>query len=379
MSRLVLLGAAEPHLFVLDAIRRGRLRGTDLTLVADLTPEPWPPMVAGLASGRYELGETLPDVPALAAAAGIRRITTRAAGIDAGKRTIHLEDGSEVPWDVLSISLPPEPSRCPGLESSLAGRPGSSVSAIAERLAALAEIPGPHSIVVAGGGMRGIELACAVRRRLATLGRENDRVTIVEREGQLLPEFSARGAAAVERVLDRQRIGIATGTAVVGGEGNSVQLSHGGSMRADLVLWAVTATPAPMLRTSGLEADSAGRVVTDAGLRSVSHPAVLAAGAGARVREGALDHAAGSRQDARAADRRSRPARRDGAALVRALTAALSGDFTSLHRPSRPLATFLDTSDGRALVFGKTATVHSRAALYLKERRDRELLQRLRA
>ena len=365
MNHLVLLGGGEAHLFVLDAIRRGKLRGADVTLIAPQSAEPWPPMVAGIVAGRYRTDEALPDVAQLAAAAGVRRIQGAVERIDAGRRTIHVAGADPVSWDILSIAVRPEPTA--GALGAHPARPASKAAEIPQRLETAVGGGSQLSVVVVGGGIRGFEIACAVRRRLGAMNRGfGDRVTLVERGPQVLPRFSPAAARAAERVLVRQRVGIATGATAVGGEGATLHFDHGGSTRADLLIWAGDTIPPTWLAASGLEADERGFVATDAGLRSVSHPEVFASGGAGRIREGGH------------ADRRTRPARRDATALLRGLAAALKGDLAALHRPSRPVATFIDTSDGRALVLGKNLAVHSTAALYLKERRDRELMQRLR-
>ncbi len=364
MNHLVLLGGGESHLFVLDAIRRGKLRGADVTLIAPSGAEPWPPMVAGLIAGRYRLEDAIPDVTHLAAAAGVRRIHGAVERIDAARRVVHVSGADPVAWEILSIAAHPEPA---GPSATHPARPASKAAEIPQRLEAVAAGARALSVIVVGGGIRGLEIACAVRRRLGGMSRGfGDRVTLVERGPQVLPEFSPVAARAAERVLLRQRVGIATGTAAVRCEDRTLHFDHGGSTRADLVLWAGESTPPAWLAASGIEVDERGFIATDAGLRLVSHPEIFASGGAGRIREGG------------SADRRTRPARRDATALLRGLAAALKGDLATLHRPTRPVATFVDTSDGRALVLGKNLAVHSTAALYLKERRDRELIQRLR-
>ena len=365
MNHLVLLGGGEAHLFVLDAIRRGKLRGADVTLIAPPTPEPWPPMVAGLVAGRYRPEDALPDVAQLAAATGVRRVHGEVQRVEAVRRIVHVAGADPVSWDILSIAARPEPAAGP--VGAHPARPASKAAEIPQRLESAASGESALSVIVVGGGIRGFEIACAVRRRLGSMNRGfGDRVTLVERGAQLLPTFSPAAARAAERVLVGQRVGIATGTAAVSCADRTLHFHHGGSTRADLVLWAGETVPPPWLARSGLETDERGFVATDAGLRSVSHPEVFASGGAGRIREGGT------------ADRRTRPARRDATALLRGIAAALKGDLATLHRPSRPVATFVDTSDGRALVLGKNLAVHSTAALYLKERRDRELIQRLR-
>ena len=53
---------------------------------------------------------------------------------------------------------------------------------------------------------------------------------------------------------------------------DSVELAGGESVAADAVLWTSGVRVSPLAAAAGLEVDERGRIVTDAALRSVSHP-----------------------------------------------------------------------------------------------------------
>ena len=60
----------------------------------------------------------------------------------------------------------------------------------------------------------------------------------------------------------------------------------GSSIAADVVLWTSGTRVSPLAAAAGLTVDERGRIVTDATLRSVSHPDVYAVGDAAAIRQG---------------------------------------------------------------------------------------------
>jgi NADH dehydrogenase FAD-containing subunit len=66
---------------------------------------------------------------------------------------------------------------------------------------------------------------------------------------------------------------------------DSVELADGGSVAADAVLWTSGVRVPPLPAAVGLDVDDRGRIVTDAALRSVSHPDVYAVGDAAAIRQ----------------------------------------------------------------------------------------------
>jgi len=138
----------------------------------------------------------------------------------------------------------------------------------------LAEVP--HSVVILGGGVIGVEFASLWR----SFGAE---VTIVEPLSRLLPAEDEASSAALLRAYRKRGIeatlGVSSTEVIAGSDEVTVVLSNGSSLTADFVLVAAGRMP----RTSGLGFEDAGVelsdgfVVTDAELRTTA-PHVWAVG-----------------------------------------------------------------------------------------------------
>jgi NADH dehydrogenase FAD-containing subunit len=67
---------------------------------------------------------------------------------------------------------------------------------------------------------------------------------------------------------------------------SAVELAGGESIAADAVVWTSGIRVSPLAAAAGFDVDEHGRILTDAALRSVSHPEVYAIGDAAAVRQG---------------------------------------------------------------------------------------------
>ncbi|MFM9700297.1 FAD-dependent oxidoreductase [Streptomyces europaeiscabiei] len=117
---------------------------------------------------------TLPALPAT-----VRTLTgVRAGSIDRARRTVHLEDGRELPYDVLVLATGARP-RIPDVPGLVTARGRLAEGARTLRTAADSHPLPPGPVVVLGGGVLGVESALALR----AAGKE---VTLVQRSGRLM-------------------------------------------------------------------------------------------------------------------------------------------------------------------------------------------------
>lgn len=284
MKRLLLVGGGHAQLAVLHALARQRPRGVETVL---LTPSPWQwysGMLPGWMAGHYRAEDCRIDLRPLAAAAGARLCLAAAVALDADRRSLHDDAGATHDFDLLSLDvgsltdtraldalpagvlLPVKP-----LEAFFAAWPQRLAAARAGELRRLA---------VVGGGAAGVELVLAAAQAFRSAGC-TVALALVAPPGALLAGHADGVRRRVERQLTQAGIalhrararGSTAGLELVDAEGRTVS-----TLAADCVIAATGARALPWLQGSGLACDAAGWVAVDAAHRSLSHPAVHAAG-----------------------------------------------------------------------------------------------------
>jgi NADPH-dependent 2,4-dienoyl-CoA reductase/sulfur reductase-like enzyme/rhodanese-related sulfurtransferase len=129
----------------------------------------------------------------------------------------------------------------------------------------------PQTAVIAGGGFIGLEMAEAFHQR-------GIKTTIVELAPQIMATMDKEFAAAAQSALENDGVGVKTGLGLASIAAQTVQLSDGSSIPADLVLLSVgVRSELTLAKATGLEIGSAGGLVVDEFLRT-SDPSIWAAG-----------------------------------------------------------------------------------------------------
>ncbi len=208
------------------------------------------------------------------------RVRTEATSIDRDARTITLRDlasGEDevVTYDALVLSPGASPfvPPAPGIERALTLRDVSDV----DRMAA-AVVAGPSSAAVLGGGFIGLEMAENLHRRGIA-------VTIVELADQVLAPLDPELAQVVADHLVAHGIELRLGVSAVAIGDNTVELSDGATIPADLVVAAIGVRPETALaKDCGLELDARGGILVDDHQRA-SDPNIFAVGDAATKRD----------------------------------------------------------------------------------------------
>ncbi|MBA3344506.1 MAG: FAD-dependent oxidoreductase [Gemmatimonadales bacterium] len=372
-GRLLLVGGGHAHLFVLEGLGRGRFpAGVQATLVAPERLHPYSGMVPGLIGGRYRPEEVVFDLETLARWAGARFVQGSAAGIDLTAEAIELESGERLPYDIVSFAVGAGPSgtSIPGVGAAVPVKPIERTLKVGPELArAVEQVRGRQvEIVVVGGGAAGVEIAFNLRARHRLLSSAPARITIVDGHPHLLRDRSAATAKLARRALNESAIGLRLGSEVAEVRDGAVRLAGGDELPADLTIWATGASAPALFSRAGLATDGDGFVLVDQTLRSVSHPAVFAAGDAATLKRYPDTPKAGVY------------AVRQGALLCDNLAAALRGTPGSsrAYRPQRRFLALLNTGDGSAILSYGPVALWARWAMVLKDRIDRRFMARFR-
>ncbi|MFJ9213079.1 NAD(P)/FAD-dependent oxidoreductase [Streptomyces sp. NPDC102264] len=232
MRTVLVVGASAAGLAAAEALRREGYDGT-ITLVGDEPRAPYdrPPLSKQILSARWE-----PDRLPLRSAADLDalgldlRLGIAATGLELSGRTVHLADGTRLPYDGLIVATGVRPRRLPG-EGAHVLRTLDDALALRDRLG-----PG-RRLVIVGAGFLGAE-AAAVARGLGT------EVTLLEPAP--VPLAHAVGEE-VGRVLSGAHldhgVDLRTGVTVSEVADGGVRLDDGEVVEADEVLVAVGSLP----------------------------------------------------------------------------------------------------------------------------------------
>lgn len=249
--------------------RRLRAAKVDLCLIS-------PPRFrySGLVSAT--LSEALPspageiDVVRLAAACGVEHIPLEMKGLDRGLRQVTLTDGAKLAYDALSLNIGSIASDVQGLTGARgvwAAKPLSQLLDLKARLRTDIVRNGRcPSVVVAGGGQTGFEVAAALAGLCERHG-VAPKITLV---GSRLRAIWAPPAAIRElrRRLERRGVEFLTGTVVARATG-ACQLTSGDEVACDALVLAGGLVAPEVLQGLGLATDGHGRLRTNSHLQSI--------------------------------------------------------------------------------------------------------------
>ncbi len=277
-QRIILAGGGHAHLAVLDDWVRRPFPGTERWLVTSSRHTAYSGMLPGWMAGIYEAEDLLIDLAPLAERAGARLVIADVMGLDPTGSTITLSSGEMLEFDLLSLGV--------GGETNV-----SALSALSERLLPVRPVDcfvarwsaclegiadgSIGSIAIVGGGAAGVELALGAS---VSVGRRSPdlRVSLVTPRAGLLSGHAPRVRERALQELESR--GIAIHFAEATGTENGLLLSDGTILPADFVIAATGSRAPSWLARSGIPCNADGFVAVGAELRSISHPAIFAAG-----------------------------------------------------------------------------------------------------
>jgi p-cumate 2,3-dioxygenase ferredoxin reductase subunit len=187
---------------------------------------------------------------------------------DADRRIVSTSDGRSFAFDRLLVATGTRPRRLTALENS--SLEIQYLRNVEDALRFRKSIHDRSRIVIVGGGVIGLEAACAAAK-------SGCRVTVIESEQRLLAR--AFPAIVSELVAGKHRshgVEFVFGTTVVGSSADGIKLGNGAEIAADLVLIGIGVEPVATV-ADRLGLPSAGGIATDACGRTAA-PDVFCAG-----------------------------------------------------------------------------------------------------
>lgn len=363
MKHLVMLGAGHAHVHMLSTLAAQPLAGVRITLVAPYPRQLYSGMVPGFVAGHYALEDCVIPLGPLLVNSGIEWLARSAVALDASSRSVTLDDGSTVGFDVLSVNSGPVQDRqkieqmMPGArENALFVRPIEAFGALWPKVVELAQSRALR-IAVIGGGAAGIELAMAVAHRLA-----GSSVTLLTGDTAVGANYPSKVQARVVEALKKRHITVIQerATGIAAGE---VTLGNDARLACDVPLLALGAQPPAWLQNSGLALDEQGFIAVNEFQRSTSHPQVFAAGD--------------------VSTRMDRPLARSGVYAVRAgpplaknLRAVLAGIEPASYTPQDKTLNLLSCGNHQAIASWGAWSAQGRWVWWVKDWIDRGFIKK---
>ncbi|MGH1357032.1 MAG: selenide, water dikinase SelD [Thalassovita sp.] len=276
---LVLIGGGHSHALALLKWGMQPLPGTRLTVINPGPTAPYSGMLPGHIAGHYSRDELEIDLVRLARFAGARVILGRAVGLDADAKTVTLQDGREIAYDVASIDV--------GITSELPQIPGFSEHAIgakpldvyaetwAHYIQNARETGRAEPVAVIGGGVAGVELSMAMAYALRKATGSAD-VTLIE-AGETILGADPTPRAKLKAALEDSGVTICTKTTIEKITPNGPMLETGETLAAGLTIGVAGALSQPWLAETGLPLHE-GFVIVEPTLQVKGHPDLFAVG-----------------------------------------------------------------------------------------------------
>ncbi|MCA9224506.1 MAG: FAD-dependent oxidoreductase [Planctomycetales bacterium] len=371
-TTLVLLGIGHAHLHVLREWRRRPLPNARLICLNNFGDSAYSGMLPGVLAGMYEPRQMKIDLASACRVAGAELIVGQVAAVDLPRRTLQLDSGQLVPFDLLSINVGSVPKQ-DEMQCDDRVVPIKPMQTFVERMrAAMSDWRERQSssefhLTIVGGGAGGTELAFClpnfVQRELRVEPNQL-RTTLVHGHDQLGAGTRESTRQLAERLLRSRGVDLRLGQHAERIEQGRLMLSTGQTLAADLIVWATGAASPPLLGRFDLPRDDHGFLLTDRTLRSVSGSPIFAVGD------------CGSIED-RDPPKAGVYAVRQGPVLWENLSRLAAGNQKLReYEPQGDFLKLFNTGDGRALMEYRWLTRHARWCWWLKDWIDRRFVAR---
>lgn len=345
--RIVIIGGNFAGLAAAQALSA---RAHHVILLDQHPQAEWLPNIHELLSRRKNAAELQASRQGLLQAWGHDFRLAEVAAIERQQQRLITTENERIDYDLLLLATG---SRAhdhgiPGVaEHALHPRSVAQCLRINNALTRLAALPSGRDVVIAGGGLEGLEMLGEILQRFGREGRLN--LHLVEQEEKLFARFPGLH----ERLLTQMQgqVQVHTGRRITAVQADRVQLDNGRELPSRLTIWSAGRRSQTLVSSSGLARDNTD-IAVHASLQSRDDTRIFAAGDAA-----ALPFVL---------DKQAHYAQAMGAHAAANMQGLLQGqalrDFHPLHKPS-----LLAFGDRDGIMFFERQAVASPALIALKE------------
>jgi selenide,water dikinase len=264
-KQVVLVGGGHAHALVLRALQDVPLDRAEVVLINPGQKAPYSGMLPGFVAGHYTRSELDIDLVKLCERAGVSFVDGRVVAADSLRKVVVLQDGSEVPYDILSydVGITSRMEHLKGFAELAV--PAKPLEEFATRWDAYRAADGSKNVAVIGGGIAGAELAMAMSFALSET-QSGGSVRLIDRS-KILSANTTQARKRIRAALHHNDVEIVEGADVTAITDQGVALANGTFHKANFVIGAAGATPHHWMQQTGLDLHN-GFIAVDSYLRS---------------------------------------------------------------------------------------------------------------
>ncbi len=344
------------------------LAGAELICVSNFPVATYSGMLPGVLAGQYPVSAMEIDLVRLCQSAGARLIVSEVTGLDLEKQRIEFRDRPPLPYQLLSIGIGSRPTFS-GVELAsddalVAVKPMQTfLPRLQQRIGAVeaAKPNQPVKIGIVGGGIGSIEIAFCLNQRFKQSGQSNVELSLITGGDRVGTAISDASAQLVQEQLDQQGIGVHAGHRVTKVDTDSIELTNGDRLDADVIIWATGAAAPALLEKFDLPKDDRGFLSTRRTLRVVDHDRIFSVGDTGTIQDDPTLKAGVF-------------AVRQGPILWDNLRRSLWKRPLVNYVPQRRFLKLINTADGKSIAEYSKITRYTGWAWRLKDRIDRRFM-----
>ena len=363
-KHLVLVGGGHAHLTVLLNIPGFVKRSHRVTLIGPSPYHYYSGMGPGMLSGIYSPQEVRFHVKKMVEDRGSIFVEDSVIGIDPGQRTLNLQTGNRIDYDIVSFNTG---SNVP--LKSLVSAPRENVipvkpvfNLLQARRWIIPKLKGKEmNFIVLGGGPAGLEVTANLWRLVKDI-QGKARITLIS-GSRLLDGFPKKMRTLALADLTGRGIMLIEGIHGKEISGEEIRLTDGSSHPFDLVFMAMGVQPSSLFVDSGLPVGPDGGLLVNPYLQSVAHPEMFGGGDCISFAKRPLDKVGVY-------------AVRQNPVLLHNLLAALEGKRMRPFTPQKDYMLIFNMGNGQGIFWKKMFVCEGRLAFLLKDYIDRKFMKK---
>ncbi len=337
-KRLVFVGGGHVHLLSLKNADQFSRAGAEVTLIGPDRFHYYSGMGPGMLSRIYKPEQVKFDVQSMVESRGGRFVKGKVISLDPANRTLALEGGEEIPYDLVSLNIGSyvPMDRIPGAEGEgIPVKPIENLESARESILKKFR-NGIPKVLLIGAGPAGVELAGNIWR-LARSQNAQAEITLASSRDGILPNLDEKVGRVAQRSLSQRGIQILSNFRV-GSMGKGLARSQSGlDVPYDVAILTIGITPQRIFADSGVETSKDGALLVNDYLQSTNYPDIFGGGdcieiKGKRLRRVGVY------------------AVREAPVLLRNLLAMLKGENLKAFKPQRRYLLILNLGDGTGLL-----------------------------